>query len=334
MQGQCLFAPQFELEGGSGHGLVVLTVFGSDHYTIGRVSCWKDYDAVLTDEESPMNHPDSASRAQAFRRLHQAERPLLLPNVWDALSARVFEQAGFAALATSSAAVAWSLGYRDGENLPREELLAVISRITRVVKVPLTADIEAGFGTTPAEVGDTVAAVIHAGAVGINLEDGFYDAEGRFGLRDAAEMRERLQAARAAADAASVPIFINARTDLFLHGEGPVAARFDETLARAHLYLESGADGVFPMGLTDPALLARLCAAVPAPVNVAPLPGLPTLAELGPLGVARVSTAIFPVLVAMQALQQAAQALHDAGDLAALKTNLSYPEAQALFAPR
>ncbi|MDN0084998.1 isocitrate lyase/phosphoenolpyruvate mutase family protein [Crenobacter sp. SG2305] len=281
-----------------------------------------------------MSYPDAVSRAQAFRRLHQSEQPLLLPNVWDALSARVFEQAGFAALATSSAAVAWSLGYRDGGELPREELLAAIARITRVVKVPLTADIEDGFGTTPAEVADTVAAVIRAGAVGINLEDSRYDADGRFALRDAAEMRERLQAARAAADAAGVPVFINARTDLFLHGEGPIEARFDETLARARLYLDSGADGVFPIGLTDPVLLARLCAAVPAPVNVAPLPGLPSLAELGPLGVARVSTAIGPVLVTMQALQQAARILHDAGDLSVLKTSLGYPEAQSLFAPR
>ncbi|MCW3479182.1 isocitrate lyase/phosphoenolpyruvate mutase family protein [Neisseriaceae bacterium JH1-16] len=281
-----------------------------------------------------MSHATQATRADAFRRLHQAEQPLLLPNVWDALSARVFEQAGFVALATSSAAVAWSLGYRDGGELPREELLASIARITRVIQVPLTADIEDGFGATAAEVGDTVAAVIRAGSVGINLEDGHYEADGSFGLRDAAEMRERLQAARAAADAAGVPVFINARTDLFLHGEGPIEARFDETLARARLYLESGADGVFPIGLTDPALLARFCAAVPAPVNVATLPGLPTLAELGELGVARVSTAIGPVLVAAQALQSAARSLHDAGDLAALRTNLSYPELQALFAPR
>jgi 2-methylisocitrate lyase-like PEP mutase family enzyme len=280
-----------------------------------------------------MNHEQRA-RADAFRRLHRRGKPLLLPNAWDALSARLFEQAGFEAIATSSAGVAWSLGYRDGGELPREELLAAIARITRVVQVPLTADIESGYGATPEQVADTVAAVIQAGAVGINLEDGGYDADGRFRLRDAAEMAERLQAARASAEAAGVPIFINARTDLFLHGEGPVAARFDETLARARLYLESGADGVFPIGLTDPALLARLCAAVPAPVNVAPLPGLPTLAELGPLGVARVSTAIGPVLVAMQAVQAAARTLHDAGDLSVLKTNLSYPEAQALFAPR
>ena len=277
---------------------------------------------------------DAVSRAQAFRRLHQGDAPLLLPNVWDALSARLFEQAGFAALATSSAAVAWSLGYRDGGELPREELLAAIARIARVVKVPLSVDIEDGFGATAAEVGDTVAAVIEAGAVGINLEDGRYDAGGRFGLREAEAMRERLQAARAAADAAGVPIYINARTDLFLHGTGPAAARFDETLKRTRLYLASGADGVFPMALTDPALLARLCEAAPGAVNVAAKPGLPAMVELAALGVVRISTAIGPVLVAMQALQRTARALHDAGDLSALQTSLDYATAQALFAPR
>ncbi|AXE31109.1 carboxyvinyl-carboxyphosphonate phosphorylmutase [Chromobacterium phragmitis] len=281
-----------------------------------------------------MNHQDAASRARAFRRLHQGQRPLLLPNVWDALSARVFEQAGFSALATSSAAVAWSLGYRDGGELPREELLAAVARIARVLKAPLSVDLEDGFGDTPDKVAETVTAVIRAGAAGINLEDGRCDAAGRFSLRGADEMRERLQAARAAADALDVPIFINARSDLFLHGEGPADARFDETLARARLYLDSGADGVFPIGLSDPALLAKLCAAVPAPVNAAAMPGLPGLAELSALGVARVSTAIGPALAAMQTLQQVAQALRDAGDLSVLSAPLSYADAQALFAPR
>ncbi|MEN7432538.1 isocitrate lyase/phosphoenolpyruvate mutase family protein [Chromobacterium sp. TRC.1.1.SA] len=281
-----------------------------------------------------MNHADTVCRAQTFRRLHQGSRPLLLPTVWDALSARVFEQAGFPALATSSAAVAWSLGYRDGGELPREELLAAVARIVRVLQAPLSVDLEDGFGDTPAQVADTVAAVVRAGAAGVNLEDGRYDAAGRFSLRDADEMRERLQAARAAADALEVPIFINARTDLFLHGAGPAEVRFDETLARARLYLDSGADGVFPMGLSDPALLAKLCAALPAPVNAAAMPGLPGLAELSALGVARVSTAIGPALVAMQALSQTAAVLWDDGDLSALATSLSYPDAQALFAPR
>ncbi|WP_225548459.1 isocitrate lyase/PEP mutase family protein [Chromobacterium violaceum] len=281
-----------------------------------------------------MDHHDAVSRARTFRRLHQDERPLLLPTVWDALSARVFEQAGFPALATSSAAVAWSLGYRDGGELPREALLAAVARISRVLQAPLSVDLEDGFGDTPAAVAETVAAVIRAGAVGVNLEDGRYDAEGRFSLRGADEMRARLQAARAAADALEVPIFINARSDLFLHGEGPAEARFDETLARARLYLDSGADGVFPIGLTDPALLARLCGAVPAPVNAAAMPGLPGLSELAALGVARVSTAIGPALVAMQALKQTAAALRDAGDLSALRTPLGYADAQALFAPR
>ncbi|MGC0155057.1 isocitrate lyase/PEP mutase family protein [Chromobacterium vaccinii] len=281
-----------------------------------------------------MSHQDAASRARTFRRLHQTGRPLLLPNVWDALSARVFEQAGFPALATSSAAVAWSLGYRDGGELPREELVAAVARIARVLQAPLSVDLEDGFGGSPEAVADTVAAVIRAGAAGVNLEDGRRDAAGRFCLRGADEMRERLRAARAAADALDAPIFINARTDLFLHGEGPAEAHFDETLARARLYLDGGADGVFPIGLSDPALLARLCGAVAAPVNVAATAGLPGLAELSALGVARVSTAIGPALVAMQALSRTAAALRDDGDLSALRTPLSYADAQALFAPR
>lgn len=267
-------------------------------------------------------------KARAFHRLHDRSRVLLLPNAWDAGSARLFAAAGFAAIATTSAGVAWSLGYADGEYAPLNDVLAVIARMSRVVELPLTADIESGYGDTPAAVAETVRAVIAAGAVGVNLEDSLHGG----GLRDVAAAAERIRAARAAAVATGVPIVINARVDSWMQSPGvDEAARFDDAVRRARAYLAAGADCIFPIGLADTASLRALVQALDAPVNIAAHPGTPDMAELGRLGIARVSTATRLALVGLSAADRAARELLASGRFDALATELSHPQAQRLF---
>ena len=188
-------------------------------------------------------------KAEAFRRMHDRSRILVLVNVWDAMSARAVEEAGARAIATSSATMAHSIGYADGEAAPRAEFVAAIARIARAVDAPVTADIESGFGRTAAEVAETITMVVEAGAVGINLEDGVQERRGE--LYEVGQALERLKAAREAAAKAGVRIVINARTDVFLLGVGPAEERIGHAVRRANLYLEAGADCLFVPGVRD-----------------------------------------------------------------------------------
>jgi 2-methylisocitrate lyase-like PEP mutase family enzyme len=254
---------------------------------------------------------------------------LVLPNAWDAGSARLFVRMGFPAVATTSGGVSWSLGRADGEHASLDEVVGAVARIARTVDVPVTADMEAGFGDTPEAVAQSMHAVIEAGAVGVNLEDGLH-ATGA--LRDLDEAVARIRAARSAADASGVPLVINARTDTWLLGHGADdAERFDETVRRARAFLAAGADCIFPIGLGDAALLAALVEAIDAPVNVAARPGLPDVAELGRIGVARVSTATRFATVALSAVQAAARDLRDNGRFDALVSTLSLGDVQRMF---
>jgi hypothetical protein len=196
-----------------------------------------------------MNRAEQAQQAELFRNKHRGPRLLLLPNAWDALSARVFVAAGFDAIATTSGGVAWSLGYADGEQAPWDEVVAATARIVSAARVPVTADIEAGYGETPDEVMRSVAEIIKAGAVGVNLEDGTL--RGPVPIRSLVDAADRIRAAREAARAAVVPIVINARTDLYLRNIGDEASRFDETVERGRAYLAAGADCVYPITLRD-----------------------------------------------------------------------------------
>ncbi|GIJ78179.1 2-Methylisocitrate lyase, PEP mutase family [Micromonospora phaseoli] len=224
-----------------------------------------------------------AARAAALRALHRPGDPLLLPNAWDAGSARAVVDAGFAAVATSSAAVAESLGYADGEDAPVGEIFAAVARVARAVDVPVTADLERGYGLRPTEL---VERLLEAGAVGLNLED----SDPRSGaLVDDGRQTELLAGVRAAAEAAGVPIVVNARVDVFLRQAGEPAGWLGETVRRACRYLAAGADCVYPILLAGPAELRSVVQAVAAPVNVLARPGTPTVAELAALGVARVS---------------------------------------------
>ena len=267
------------------------------------------------------------AKAQAFRKMHDRSGVLLLPNAWDAGSARLFASRGFAAIATTSGGVAWSLGYADGEQAPLDEVLAAIARIARVTALPVTADIEAGYGETSAAVGETVRAVIEAGAVGINLEDSLHG-----GLRDVAGAAARIAAARVAGADAGVPIVINARVDAWIRPAKDDAARFADAVNRARAYLAAGADCVYPIGLGDIAVLEAFVRELDAPVNVGARPGLPGLNELARIGVARVSMATRLATIALGAADAAAQAVRSSGGFDRLESTLGHADAQRLFA--
>ena len=277
----------------------------------------------------------AAQRDQAllFHSLHTAAAPLALANVWDAASARLVEQSGAPAIATTSAGVAWGLGRADGGGLGRDEMLALTARIAAAVRVPVTADIEDGFGATAADVAGTVGDVIAAGAVGVNLEDGQQDGRRTGGspLRPVAEQAGRLAAARAAADAAGIPLYINARVDTYLLGAGEPETRLQETLTRAAAYLAAGASGIFVPGVDDPLVIAALAELVGGPLNVTGGPGLPTVPELGKLGVARVSLGPAVAQAAYAVVRRAARDLAAQGGYTALTDVIPYPDLNTLM---
>jgi 2-methylisocitrate lyase-like PEP mutase family enzyme len=225
-------------------------------------------------------------QAEILASLHRSGAPLLLANAWDVASAVTIVNAGAKAIATTSAGVAWSLGVPDAADLGADRAAAVIERIAAAVDVPVSADIEAGYGPAPDAVVATMTAVIQAGAVGVNLED----RSNRDGapLLEPAEQAERLAAARAAADRLAVPVWINARTDVFLAGVGPAEERLQVTLERAAAYAAAGADSLFVPGLLDLDAIAEL-AGGPLPVAVMVWAGAPTVSELASAGAVRIS---------------------------------------------
>jgi 2-methylisocitrate lyase-like PEP mutase family enzyme len=218
---------------------------------------------------------ETSEKADHLRRLHQ-HRPLVLPNAWDAASARTFAAAGFPAVATSSAAVAAVLGYEDHEGAPADEVFDAVARITRAVDVPVTADIEAGYGLAAAEVVDRL---LEAGAVGCNLEDTDHSTGEQ---RPLDAQTERLGAV---AEAAAGRIVLNARVDTYLRGHPDDEA----AIARARAYLGAGADCAYPIGYLDEATVGRLIAAVDGPLNILAWKDGPAVSRLGELGVARVT---------------------------------------------
>ena len=221
----------------------------------------------------------NSTAASVFRRLH-GEGLLVLANAWDAGSARLIESLGAKAIATSSAAVAWSHGYADGDLLPVPLLVATVDEIARVVKVPITVDVEGGYSIDPSAAADTVAAVIDAGGVGINIEDGTGDPD---------LLCAKIERSKAAGSRLGIDIFVNARTDVYLKNLTAPDRRLDETLARADRYRAAGADGIFVPGVTDPNEIRTIASAVQRPLNVLARPGLPPASALEALGVRRLS---------------------------------------------
>ncbi|MFD2261283.1 isocitrate lyase/phosphoenolpyruvate mutase family protein [Lacibacterium aquatile] len=219
------------------------------------------------------------SKTAEFRRLHQSGI-LILANAWDAGSARLVESLGGKAVATTSAGVAWAWGYKDGHALPLERLLQTASAITRVLDVPLTLDMERGFGDTPEEVAAAVIAVARLGVAGINIEDADLPPE---------NLVARIKAIRAGLKAEGFDIFINARTDIYLRGLAPEGQRAAEAIRRAGLYAEAGADGIFPAGMTAAEDITALVKGTRLPVNIMARPTLAPAADLEKLGVRRIT---------------------------------------------
>lgn len=234
-----------------------------------------------------MTAHNQKDRAVQFRHMHTNPPLLVLPNAWDAASARIFERAGFRAIATTSSGVAASLGYPDGQLISRGMLVEVVEHITKVIACPLTVDIESGYGNSTEEVLETVKAVIAAGAVGINIEDS--TKQQTKGLFDIEFQLELLKAIQDLALTSDIPLVVNARTDVFLQPGGSSASRFEEAVQRLKAYRQAGADCLFPIGVSDPRTIAELVQAIKGPINILAGPHTPLLTELAQLRVARVS---------------------------------------------
>lgn len=253
------------------------------------------------------------AKAEELRSLHTAAELLVVVNVWDVASARVVAGTpGCRAIATASWSIAAALGYRDGEEIPRQQMIAAVGRIAAAVDQPVTADLETGFGEGSRAVGETIEAAIEAGAVGCNLEDGVKG--GEHTVRPVAEHAERVAAARAAGERAGVPLVINARTDVYLARTGEEDERLGLALERGRAYLDAGADCIFVPGLADLDTIERLVAELGSVSVLAGAHG-PPLDELRRIGVARVSFGPGPMGVALAALRDAAVQLHAGGAL-------------------
>jgi 2-methylisocitrate lyase-like PEP mutase family enzyme len=268
-------------------------------------------------------------RANQFRQLHRGPGVLVLPNAWDVASARIFEEAGFRAIATTSAGIAYSLGYPDGQRIPREEMLARIGRIVRAVDVPVTADVESGYGPTPEDAARTARELIQAGAVGLNLEDSSGRADQPLCSLEVA--LEKIKAVRATALEMHAPIVVNARTEVYLLGGGNPEADFAEAVRRLVAFRDAGADCVFAPGLKDAPTIGRLVEAVACPLNILAGLGTPTIAELKALGVARVSVGSAPMRATLGLLRRFSEELRNSGTYGGLDGAIPYDEVNQLF---
>jgi 2-methylisocitrate lyase-like PEP mutase family enzyme len=251
---------------------------------------------------------DQTRKAEQFRAFHIPGRPLVLFNIWDAGSAKAVATSGAKAIATGSWSVANANGFLDGERIPLTLAIANLRRVVDATDLPVTVDLESGYGDAPEVVGETIALAIDAGAVGCNLEDSF-PANGD--LRETADQADRIRCARRTADTAHIPFFINARTDIFFQRptEEHDDAMVTEAMDRAQAYAEAGADGFFAPGLANIALIARLTEGSPLPLNIMVGDATPGVRALAEYGVARVSYGPRPYLMAMKALEEAARAV-------------------------
>jgi 2-methylisocitrate lyase-like PEP mutase family enzyme len=280
-----------------------------------------------------MNTTAQGRKAEELRKLHGGPRVLVLPNAWDVASARVLEELGYPAIATTSAGVAFALGYADGQRITRDQMLEVVSRIARAVRVPVTADMEAGYGTTPADMAETAKAIVAAGAVGLNLEDVTGDAESS--QVDTALQVEKLRAIRETSGSLGVSLVINARTDVYLMPIGPEATRFERTVERLRAYRAAGADCVFAPGVKERDLIEKLVKAIGAPLNILVTPGCPSIPELQKIGVARASVGSGVMRSTLGLVRRIGKELQAAGTYSALFDGaIPFAEINGLIARR
>lgn len=267
-------------------------------------------------------------KADRLRSLHRRGDPLLLVNVWDAVSARIVEELGFPAIATTSAGVAWSEGYPDGEHISRAEMLARVRRIVEAVDLPVTADCEAAYGTTAEDAVATARDAIECGAVGLNFED--MDVA-RGVAMNVALQEQRIAAMRKTANELGVPIVINARTDAFLHDLGDSDSwRLEESIHRGNRYIEAGADSVFVPGVSDEEIIATLAKQLIGPLNVLAGPGTPPVTRLAELGVARISVGSSAMSYVLAQFRSAARTIKEDGTFDFARDRITHAELNQL----
>lgn len=273
---------------------------------------------------------DQRSKADALRALHVPGRPLVLLNAWDAGSAAVIARAGAPAIATTSAGAANALGYPDGQLVTREQMLSTVAPIARAVNLPVTADMEAGYGDDPEDAEATARGVVEAGAVGLNLEDTAGSGDDQ--LLPIDRFVAKIAAVRAAAAETGVPLVLNARTDVFIGQVGDPATRLARAVERGRAYLEAGADCVFVPAVAAAGQIAALVEQIGGPVSVLAVQGSPTLSELSDLGVARISVGSGPYRAALALAQAMAEEAYGTGLLdTMLAAQVSFADAQGLF---
>lgn len=272
------------------------------------------------------------AKAEEFRGLHDRRDVLILPNAWDVPSARVFENEGFRAVATSSAGMMVSLGYPDGEEIPWNEFVPAVKRMAKVISLPLNVDMVGGFGGTQESVAKRVRTVVAAGAVGINIEDFVHKKKALVPLQKHLSKLRTLVKLRAAQ---KVPFVINARTDALRYAEGDAESKLEEAIGRAKAFRDLGVDCVYPMGLMDAPSILRFVKAVDFPTNVMVRKGLPTITDLKQIGVARVSFGPSASYAAMGLLKRASREILDGGTYGALiEGAITFDELNSLAVPK
>jgi 2-methylisocitrate lyase-like PEP mutase family enzyme len=272
---------------------------------------------------------EQKKKAEAFRAMHFGHEPLLLVNVWDVASARIIEESGFPAIATTSAGIAFASGFPDGQNIHPDQMFARIAQIAQSVRVPVTADVEAGYGDTPESASLTTRKVIFGGAVGMNFEDATDNPERP--LADLTLQVEKIHAIRETAGKLDVALVVNARTDVYLLAVGQAAKRYDETIKRLQAYHNAGADCVFAPGLRDRETIGRLVADLNCPLNILAGPGSPAVPELAALGIKRISLGSAPMRAAMGFLRGLAEEVRNKGTYTAAERAPSHAEMNQLM---
>lgn len=273
---------------------------------------------------------EQRTKAQWFREMHHDSSILILPNAWDVISARIFEAAGFSAVGTTSAGIAATLGYADGQNIPCDAMLSIVQRIVSRVQIPVTADIEAGYGATLEETVRNVDYFIEAGVVGINIED----STSRSGERQESvfHQAEKIAAIRELSVTRAIPLVINARIDTIYHGGREPEELLEETFHRSSVYRQAGADCIYVFGFHDKATIRRLVEGIEAPLNILVGPTTPAVKELQELGVARVSIGPRAFLATLGLTKRIADELVTTGTYESFKhSSMSYQEMIGYF---
>jgi 2-methylisocitrate lyase-like PEP mutase family enzyme len=259
-------------------------------------------------------------KAERFRELHHGGKMLVLPNIWDPLGALLIENLGYSAIATASAAVAYANGYNDREQIPFNDLLTLLEKITQSVNLPVTADIESGYAKTDSQLQENIKRLVDSGIVGINIEDTDHN---RKTFQSIEAQCGKIRLIRKAAEEMGIPIFINARTDVYLHETNfpSEEIKLNETIKRGSAYKDAGADGFFPITLKYEKDIKEIIAQVKLPLNIITMPGIPDLKTLNSLGVARVSLGPSLLKISIRAMKELAEQLKDYEGLSSITGN-------------